>query len=237
MSRLMWQCADGHEWSATLNNVRNGRWCPHCFDSIGESLARQVLEHIFGVPFKKGKHDWLPSPETGKPMELDGFNDSLKIAFEYQGPHHYDPANSYIKNQKHLFAKVKAHDAEKARICFERNIKLILIYNFNPFQKDEQIALTVYHAARLVFEKISYDPLTFRSSALRKSKLFQFAEEAKRRGGELLSLKYNGMNGKLLWRCAKGHIWNAIPSAVITQGTWCPRCKRGRQTDSEGPFF
>lgn len=230
MCRLIWQCADGHEWSATFNNIRNGRWCPHCVESIGESLTRQVLEHIFEAPFKKGRHAWLASPETGRPMELDGFNEYLKIAFEYQGPHHYDPANSYIKNREDVFSKIIAHDVEKTRICRERKVNLILIYKFDPFQKDEQIALTVYQAVRLVFPKISYDPSTFRSTALRKSRLFQFAEEAKRRGGELLSTKYNGMNGKLLWRCANGHIWNAIPSAVITRGTWCPRCKRGRKT-------
>lgn len=230
MCRLIWQCADGHEWSATLNNVRNGRWCPHCTDSIGESLTRQVLEHIFEVPFKKGRYGWLPSPETGNPMELDGFNETLKIAFEYQGPHHYDPDNSYIKNREHLFKKVRAHDAEKARICCERKIKLILIYKFDPFQKDEKIALIVYEAVRLAFPKLWYNPSTFRSTAVRKSRLAHFAEEANRRGGELLSSKYKGMNGKLTWRCANGHVWDAVPSAVITRGTWCARCKRGRKT-------
>lgn len=163
-------------------------------------------------------------------MELDGFNESVKIAFEYQGPHHYDPANSYIKNQEYAFSKVKAHDAEKARICRERKVKLILIYKFDPFQDDKQIALTVYEAVRLVFPKLLYDPSTFRSTAVRKSRLSQFTEEAERRGGALLSEIYKGMNGKLIWRCAKGHIWNAVPGSVITRGTWCAKCKSGRKT-------
>ncbi len=229
MCRLTWQCADGHKWSSTLANIRNGRWCPNCFNSIGESLTRQVLEHIFQTSFNKGRHHWLTSPTTGKPMELDGFNPLLKIAFEYQGPHHYDPANSYLRRQEHLFAKVRSHDAEKERLCYEHQVKLILVFMFNPFQKDEQIALTVYKAVQMVFPNLRYDPATFHSTTIRKSKLAEFAKEARRRGGELLSVEYKGMNGKLEWRCANGHTWTALPSAVITQGTWCAKCRRGRK--------
>ena len=30
-SPLIWQCAEGHEWAATLNNVKDGKtWCPLC---------------------------------------------------------------------------------------------------------------------------------------------------------------------------------------------------------------
>src|SRR6266516_4169149 len=28
---MRWKCANSHEWTATLNNIKYGkRWCPHC---------------------------------------------------------------------------------------------------------------------------------------------------------------------------------------------------------------
>lgn len=32
--KLPWLCADGHEWSASANNIRQGSWCPECAKKI-----------------------------------------------------------------------------------------------------------------------------------------------------------------------------------------------------------
>jgi len=28
--KVEWQCAKGHRWSASLNSVKQGKWCPDC---------------------------------------------------------------------------------------------------------------------------------------------------------------------------------------------------------------
>jgi len=43
------------------------------------------------------------------------------------------------------------------------------------------------------------------------------------RGGELLSTRYHNAKDSLRWKCAKGHMWDAVPDAV-KHGTWCPVC-------------
>lgn len=48
-------------------------------------------------------------------------------------------------------------------------------------------------------------------------------EEAKKRGGEILSTNYIGMAGRYRCRCAAGHEWDALGLA-ITQGRWCKLC-------------
>ena len=48
-------------------------------------------------------------------------------------------------------------------------------------------------------------------------------ELARARGGECLSKYYFNTNIHLRWRCAEGHVWEAMP-ANITKGTWCPHC-------------
>ena len=52
---------------------------------------------------------------------------------------------------------------------------------------------------------------------------------ARTRGGKCLSTKYVNTKTKLRWRCAEGHEWEAAPSSVKNQGTWCPVCARIRQ--------
>lgn len=47
---------------------------------------------------------------------------------------------------------------------------------------------------------------------------------ARERGGELLSTVYLGARERLLWRCARGHVWAATADNVRRRGSWCPHC-------------
>ncbi|MCL2830272.1 MAG: hypothetical protein FWD77_05970 [Betaproteobacteria bacterium] len=46
-------------------------------------------------------------------------------------------------------------------------------------------------------------------------------------GGECLSEKYAGVEGKLDWRCSEGHAWEARPEWIL-RGSWCPTCRIAR---------
>src|ERR1035438_8144767 len=48
------------------------------------------------------------------------------------------------------------------------------------------------------------------------------------RGGKCLTTEYSGSKCKLLWQCAHGHRWQALPSSII-QGSWCPTCARNQR--------
>jgi hypothetical protein len=52
---------------------------------------------------------------------------------------------------------------------------------------------------------------------------------AQLRGGTCLSSKYMGSRAKLLWRCAQGHRWRAVP-VNIKRGNWCPVCAGNRRS-------
>ena len=57
----------------------------------------------------------------------------------------------------------------------------------------------------------------------RRLKIEEMQEIAKQRGGKCLSKSYVNNNTKLLWECAKGHQWEAVPNNVKSS-TWCPEC-------------
>jgi len=31
ITKLEWECVEGHQWEARFNNEKKGRWCPQCW--------------------------------------------------------------------------------------------------------------------------------------------------------------------------------------------------------------
>lgn len=67
----------------------------------------------------------------------------------------------------------------------------------------------------------------------RRLTIGQMRAIARARGGECLSTRYVGCETNLLWMCADGHVWRAVPNNVKNQRTWCPECKNGRTRPAE----
>lgn len=73
-THLKWQCANGHTWDATPNNIRFGKWCPECSSSRNERIVRAHIEQIFLVRFPISYPKWLREGDK-KTMQLDGYNE------------------------------------------------------------------------------------------------------------------------------------------------------------------
>jgi len=86
-------------------------------ESLGEQLVRKAFNHHFNKVFYKIKPDWLRNPKTGLRLELDGYNEELKIAFEVNGGHHYSTIHQDVNI-------IKEKDLYKEKICKNRRIKL-----------------------------------------------------------------------------------------------------------------
>src|ERR1051326_6332381 len=56
---------------------------------------------------------------------------------------------------------------------------------------------------------------------------------AKARGGQCLSLEYLNNQTRLLWRCAEGHEWRAMPRDI--RRSWCPVCAGTRKLRIDAP--
>ena len=97
-------------------------------DSKGERECRRVLEVIFQRPFDKARPYFLNNPVTGgtNNLELDCFNQELRLAVEYSGQQHYKFIPYFHKN-KEAFQTQKYRDYMKATMCKENNINLIVV--------------------------------------------------------------------------------------------------------------
>lgn len=58
----------------------------------------------------------------------------------------------------------------------------------------------------------------------RQKSLEGFKNIARQKSGECLSDIYIDHNTKMLWQCAKGHKWEAVPNHVKNSNSWCPYC-------------
>lgn len=92
--------------------------------SKGEIICKNVMEKIFKRPFTKVRPDFLHNQVTGKCLELDIFNEDLKLAVEYSGQQHYK-YTPYFHKSYETFLNQRYRDEMKKVKCQEAGIKLI----------------------------------------------------------------------------------------------------------------
>ncbi len=139
-TKMKWKCSEDHEWGATFHDIKNGgRWCPQCSSGRSEQLCREIFEEHFQAKFPNVRPDFLEG------LELDGYNEELNTAFEYNGRQHYQYNEHFHRGDPEIFEAQKERDRKKYQICAERDIKLIII----PYQYDcrhpEQLKQFILH--------------------------------------------------------------------------------------------
>ena len=94
-----------------------------------ESLCKQAIEEITGKSFYCVRPDFLKNPETGRKLELDLYNDELRIALEASGKQHFVYPNIFHKTREEFIKQVR-RDIFKVDTCDANGIYLITVpYN------------------------------------------------------------------------------------------------------------
>lgn len=92
-----------------------------------EECCRAILEDLFpNYKFPMSYPKWNINPYTGHKLELDGYNEELGLAFEYNGQQHYVYPNGYHKSLEE-FLKQKRRDLVKYELCNLNDTYLIVI--------------------------------------------------------------------------------------------------------------
>jgi hypothetical protein len=82
-----------------------------------------ILEKLLGVKFPTVNPDWLSW--KGRSLELDGYNEKLKLAIEFSGPQHtkwVSSAEPYEEYEERV-----AKDIAKREICKANGVNLIVV--------------------------------------------------------------------------------------------------------------
>ena len=121
-----------HIFRNSFNNINcKDQGCPYCSSYKSEKVCRKYFEDKFKVHFEKVYPEWLQG------LELDGYNEKLKLAFEYNGIQHYKIDGFFNKNNEDL-QKIIARDKIKRKILKQKDIQLITIpYKYNYLKEDK----------------------------------------------------------------------------------------------------
>lgn len=227
-TKLDWQCAKGHSWRATPNQVQRGAWCPVCSSNLGENICRYFFEKIFGKKFTKTRPDWLVNKRNFK-MEIDGYCDELKLGFEHQGKQHYEHVGFFHRSMTSLSER-QEDDVEKKRLCAEHGVLLLevpSVLEILGVENLQRFILGELQANNFREVPESLEPICLDFSAIYSEyeiDLFSVLKNiASSKSGALLSSAYLGYNTKLQWRCKENHTWEAPPASIII-GKWCRKC-------------
>ena len=221
-----WRCSRGHTFAASPHNALRGNWCAQCSASRSERIVRTYFEQIFGKPFPKAKPRWLRNT-TGRLLELDGYCEELRIAFEHQGAQHYRAVGKFRGVN---VAGIQRRDRVKRERCKSAGVVLIQIPELARFTAIDQLRAVIIRACRKAGVTLPADVRTrcidiapIYATTRDDEALQQLHAIAAARGGRCLAAEYAGAGTPLPFACAHGHQWKARP-ADIRQGTWCKRC-------------
>ncbi len=221
-AKLSWKCQNGHLWKASFGNILKGSWCPICSSHRGEKISRLILEKLFGREFPKSYPKWLTS-KSHTQLELDGYNDQLKIGLEYQGQLHFNNIDHFY-NTDEEFQNRQETDRLKRKLCRKHNVKLLEIPYTIDYDKIES-----YIRIWLVENKIPQDTINPHKIDITPYEIYsatemdQLKETIRNRGGNINIQQYTGSVGRIEVICKNNHRWETTPTS-IKSGRWCPYC-------------
>ncbi len=143
-TKMKWKCKQGHIWKSTSASVKNqGSWCPNCLYK-SENMCREILEDIFfylpDSSFPKCRPQFLQiGKQCNSCLELDGYNSSLSLAFEYQGLQHYKYIPFFHRTGEMDLKELQQRDVLKRERCAKAGVTLIEIPYMYTYEDPEEL--------------------------------------------------------------------------------------------------
>lgn len=225
---LTFRCENGHVFRKEANAIRNTlQWCPQCSQNIGERVCRIAFETLFGGKFERAWPAWLRN-SRGQPMELDGYNARLRVAFEHQGEQHYSLMSHYITTKDKLSER-KRDDRRKYYLATKHGVHLFRIPQVPQRISSERLIKYVARHAKTRGLRLRphWEDATIDFDSVfhgyGKKRLAACRELAVQRDGRFLSTEWKGEEYNYLWECSQGHQWRT-KVRNIRKGNWCKQC-------------
>lgn len=213
--KYLFQCDNGHKFVIKPSNIQNrSQGCYRCNRRIMEEQCRFILEEITNLKFS-------PNRKVVKGKELDGYNSSLGLAFEYHGEQHY----RFIKHWHRSiagFERQANRDRELRLECQKQGIKLIEIPYFYASNRKQLVEYIVLKFKELNFSvvKTGVDWSQFKG---KPSGLAKVRSICKQKNISCLSSVYLNARTKMKFKCnACDREWETMPDVIRKHG--CKHC-------------
>lgn len=229
--RFIFECSEGHQWNASGNNVRSGRWCKECSSGLGERILREYFQQFFNKDFPNVRPNWLKNPKTNKNLELDGFNEDLQIAFEHQGYQHYQNHHANKKLDEQIY-----RDKIKKRICKEKGILLFIIPEIPRLTSldglDDMVQKILLENNYIKKRrKVNIDFSNAYKNTHFKNQYLRLQKIVSKKNGTLLEKKFLGVRELHKIKCENDHIFEQTPDRIWNQNRWCAYCSGQKRAE------
>jgi len=221
---MLFLCANNHEFISRGRYIVAGSWCNICNDSNGEIISRRILEFIYSCEFTKAHPEFLKN-EKGYNLELDGYNEELKIAFEYNGGQHYKHIPFFHKTDDALL-KIQERDKLKVILCKQNGIHLIVIpYTVNYYDIYMYILERCINIPENTPLTIDYSILEMDKSmnTVQQKMLKKVTDFLDIKGAKLVDKNYINNYTPLTMLCKRNHnvylCWTKL-----CEGNFCEKC-------------
>jgi len=231
-TKLEWQCTNGHTWLVTPSGVKQGNWCPECYNNRRKKKCKLTIEEMQEIAESR----W------GKCLSTKYTNGKTKLQWECSEGHRWLAVPSSVKygqwcpvcGRKRGGDKLKLTIEEMHEIAEGRGGKCLSTeYIDGKIELEWQCKYGhKWEASPSHIKRGSWCPHCRKGKIGYNLKLTieEMQEIAEGMGGKCLSTKYIDNKTKLEWECEKGHTWWATPNS-IHQGNWCPKCAIKKKAD------
>lgn len=223
-----WKCQHKHIWSASWFHVSSGNtWCPYCNHSTAEKICRLVFEKAYDADFPTLKPKWMLY-KNKKTLELDGYNEELKIAFEHNGSQHYI-VDGYFTRTEESLKSIKDRDEFKLMTCARDDIKvkLVIIRELDICGESRAIISKIIDECAeqgLILPNQDKILKIDINEAFTDTPYKRFLEHIKKTRVELVS-EFKKMDERVTFRHIDcGYQWTAKPKCVLQGNNGCRRC-------------
>lgn len=227
------KCLNNHLY--TKRTPALGEGCPKCSVGIfvGEERVRIIFETYFGKEFRKIRPEWLKNPNTQAKMEIDGYNQDLKIGFEYQGRQHYSSTTQFAGEQE----KQLTRDKLKKSLCDKNNVKLYVIDQPSSYAEDkftESVISQLEKQGLFIKKEMNFCFKKINNETSLKTKYEDFKKIVEEQNIKLVSKSLSTMEDELNFKCFNGHNFkmNGLKFKEIINGKkgrsyFCTNCNSG----------
>ncbi len=222
LTKLRWQCQQGHIWESPPKNILRGRWCGVCAGN---------------TPYTLDEMRQLAQQRGGQCLSTAYINSVHKLRWQCAQGHRWDASPGMIlrgqwcptcnKPQKETLAHMQTLARSRKGQCLARVYINLTTKLWWECEEGHQ-----WETAPKLVKQGRWCPACALAQLKGRPKprytITDMQHLAAARGGVCLSEYYVNARTKLRWQCQQGHAWETS-SRVIRSGSWCPECARLKQ--------
>lgn len=231
--RSVWWCGrHQRKFQRSFTNMKTtNTFCDLCSTSLGEQMCQAALEQLFRVPFEKKRFKDLRGV-GGKPLEIDLYNDALKLGLEHHGAQHYQNKVFWGANR---YDRQLEHDHRRRTYCREKGITLIEVQQLGEVTKlhrlKDKIKRDCLEGGIVLpadFDEIILDLSPLALKTQQEVIWKNLSNLAKKLKWTVVTPNYLGIVSEHEFCCDKGHLIKKTPVSLF-DGERCPECYKQRR--------